>query len=83
MTLLHIACCEGHVEVVSTLLAAGAPLEAHDMVLCHSSKMVRLSLIVCLQSGMTPLHRACLKGRVEVVPVLLAAGAKIEAIDKV
>jgi ankyrin repeat protein len=36
-----------------------------------------------LQHGSTPLHHACHEGKDEVVSVLLAAGANIEALGKV
>jgi hypothetical protein len=36
-----------------------------------------------LQDGWTPLHRACWRGKVELVSVLLAAGAALEARDQV
>jgi ankyrin repeat protein len=36
-----------------------------------------------LQDGCTPLHYACYEGTVEVVSVLLAAGANIEALGQV
>jgi hypothetical protein len=40
---------------------------------------LRFVLTCLLQSGRTPLHYACSRGRVEVVAVLLSAGARIEA----
>jgi ankyrin repeat protein len=36
-----------------------------------------------LQEGWTPLHHACYQSKVELVSVLLAAGANIEALDQV
>jgi ankyrin repeat protein len=44
---------------------------------------LRFVLTCLLQNGFTPLHRACSKGHVEVVTVLLSAGAPIEAQTKV
>jgi ankyrin repeat protein len=44
---------------------------------------LRFVLTCLLQSGCTPLHHACYRGHVEVVTVLLSAGAQIDAQDKV
>jgi ankyrin repeat protein len=40
---------------------------------------LRFVLTCLLQLGFTPLHHACERGHVEVVTVLLSAGAPIEA----
>ena len=56
-TLLHLACLEGHVEVVKTLLRqpmAAETIRAKDTL------------------GRTPLHLAAAKGHLEVVRVLIA-----------
>jgi ankyrin repeat protein len=42
-----------------------------------------MSDLYCLQEERIPLHIACLGGHVEVISVLLAAGAAVEAQDKV
>jgi ankyrin repeat protein len=44
---------------------------------------LRFVLTCLLQSGRTPLHHACSGGHAEVVTVLLAAGAQIDAQDQV
>jgi ankyrin repeat protein len=45
--------------------------------------LIKIVLSTSLQDGMTPLHEACQGGHVEVVSVLLTAGANLEAIDNV
>jgi ankyrin repeat protein len=44
---------------------------------------LRFVLTCLLQNGWTPLHHACSRGHVEVVTVLLAAGAQVDAEDQV
>jgi hypothetical protein len=44
---------------------------------------LRFVLTCLLQAGRTPLHRACSEDHVEVVTVLLSAGAQIDAQDRV
>jgi ankyrin repeat protein len=44
---------------------------------------LRFVLTCLLQSGYTPLHHACSGGHVEVMTVLLRAGAQIDAQDEV
>jgi ankyrin repeat protein len=89
-TALHLACARGAVGVVSELLAAGAQIEARakvsDLVSCEclSQQLTVFTLsTLSLQSGWTPLHHACFKGHLEVVTVLLSAGASIEVQTKV
>jgi hypothetical protein len=38
---------------------------------------------ICVQDGETPLHLACARGAVGLVSELLAAGAQVDALDKV
>jgi ankyrin repeat protein len=38
---------------------------------------------ICVQDGETPLHLACVNGAVGLVSELLAAGAQVDAQDKV
>jgi ankyrin repeat protein len=42
---------------------------------------LRFVLTCLLQDTCTPLHRACSEGHAEVVTVLLAAGAQVDAKD--
>jgi ankyrin repeat protein len=58
------------------LLAAGAAVDARAGYVSVVVKM-RANLN-CLQKASTPLHNACLRGHVEVISLLLAAGAAIE-----
>jgi ankyrin repeat protein len=44
---------------------------------------LRFVLTCLLQRGWTPLHHACSEGHAEVVTVLLAAGAQVDAEDEV
>jgi ankyrin repeat protein len=44
---------------------------------------LRFVLTCLLQNGFTPLHHACYRGHAEVVTVLLAAGAQVDAPDRV
>jgi hypothetical protein len=64
--------------MVSELLAAGARIESRDVVSELGSVSVCLNDSLSLQFGWTPLHYACSGGHVEVVTVLLSAGASIE-----
>jgi ankyrin repeat protein len=66
------------VELVFVLLAAGAQVDFQDEVSCVSLRIDLSSLGWC-----TSLHRACSGGHVEVVTLLLSAGASIEVQTKV
>jgi ankyrin repeat protein len=57
------------------LLAAGAAVDARAGYVSVVKMRANLN---CLQKASTPLHNACLRGHVEVIPLLLAAGAAIE-----
>jgi ankyrin repeat protein len=84
MTPLHYASTFGFLDVVSLLLAAGAPFAAQDRVSLHlQSRLLDEIILNHLQWGRTPLHSACQRGQVESVSLLLAAGAEIEASDQV
>eukprot|EP00899_Mesostigma_viride_P028442 jgi/Mesvir1/8783/Mv02693-RA.1 len=62
---LHLAVAKGNVEMVDTLLAAGADVKAAAAYECVA--------------GETALHVAVAKGDVKIVDALLAAGANINA----
>ena len=88
-TALIIAAQEGHVEVVSSLLAAGANIEAANYVrncfVLDFETSIRLQYSSCrlqintLQFHGTALMMAAREGHAAVVEVLLDGGANIEA----
>jgi hypothetical protein len=69
--------------VMSVLLTTGAPVEVQTQV--RSRRRMNESCLTFLQiEGWTPLHVACRRGgQLEVVSLLLTAGAQIDARDKV
>jgi ankyrin repeat protein len=82
-TPLHVACDRGAVGVVSELLAAGAQIEARDVVSDLGFEYMSLNSLSLQSRGWTPLLHACSVGHVKVVSVLLSAGASIEVQTKV
>jgi len=93
LSALHVALANGHDQVVTQLLAAGANIRARE-----NSRMTPLHVAASVGSphcaqliaagahidardkdGQTPLHYAACKGHLEVIKQLLAAGAEIEA----
>ncbi|KXZ44507.1 hypothetical protein GPECTOR_66g235 [Gonium pectorale] len=91
---LHVACGQGHLEVVRALLAAGAstgaalPSGATPLYIAceHGHAEVVEELIgagadvhAAMTAGGSPLHVACGQGHLEVVRALLAAGASTGA----
>jgi len=97
-TALHIASFYGAVEVVVTLLAAGARADLvdvwgdsplHDAAGRNHHQVVDIILssqAICIdtvnRNGQTPLHIACLRGAVAVVQSLLQHGAGTDILDK-
>lgn len=61
---LHLACYFGHQEVVQTLLS-------------NSNFLVEIDINIQNNSGDTPLHKAVLTNRVEIVQILLSHGANV------
>jgi ankyrin repeat protein len=66
--------------VVTVLLSAGARIESQSQL---KSEGESCDHFICVQDGRTPLHLACALGAVGLVSELLAAGAHIDAQDKV
>ena len=93
---LHVACLFDHMEVVHSLLAAGAKvnLKTNDGVspLHLACEHGHVEVVCALLSegamelqttdGLTPLHAACIKGHAEVVRTLLSAGAQVDLQSK-
>ena len=91
---LLTACEKGHAAIVGKLIAAGADIEPrtrcvvlHSQFLCHRSLWAGMPWIVllslCHQFGHSPLLMACEKGHAAIVDKLIAAGADINAKNKV
>ena len=72
MTLLHIACLNGHKEVVNSIinLSLNELLHASDLSL---NEVLHVSDL----SGNTPLHLACEGGHEDIVHLLIDSGANI------
>jgi ankyrin repeat protein len=68
LTPLHLAACVGLPSVATSLLAAGANINA-------------IAVSACKQSASTPLAVALAMERVDVVDVLLKAGASLRGLD--
>lgn len=88
MSALHFAANAGHLEVVKVLLDAKADLHALDEVSRHSFNVLHvppssLWYHTCAQNGSTPFHWAAANCHLDVAEALLAAGANIDAADKV
>ena len=89
-TPLHVACKNGHKDVVLVLLDHGVNVEAQNEVSDFSfdnNNFIYLSthfecLYLFWQIQETPLHIACEKGRKDIVSVLLDHGANMEAQNK-
>jgi len=88
-TALHIACETGDLDVLLVLLSAKANLEAKD---CHGRTPLHVETIKVLldhgakvdikaSQGLTPVHFACHMGSVEVLRMLVSAGADVKAKD--
>jgi hypothetical protein len=73
-------CETGYLERVKQLLGEGVDINTQNNV-CIFDEFVFL-INQCLQA-LTPLHYACYHGHVEVVTVLVRAGAQIDAQDRV
>jgi ankyrin repeat protein len=65
--------------VVSVLLSAGALVEARDRVRALLDDETVSKSLNSLQIRKTPLQIACQQGHVEVVSVLLSAGAVVDS----
>jgi ankyrin repeat protein len=86
---------EGHTDIVQMLIAAGANLDERTSVEWYQGAFVRLSLCspligcisvscsCCLQKGYTALMFAAARGHLDIVRILLTAGANVNALDYV
>jgi ankyrin repeat protein len=81
-TPLHCAAEEGHADVVRLLLDRsaniGAPMSVSESAVIEGNEM-KVTYDECLtnQSGMNSLHRAAMRGHLEVVRLLLDRGVDI------
>jgi len=97
MTLLHLACKEGNLELIQRLLAAGADINATTKDGCtpllYAALLGHVEVVQFLlaagadinatdKDGSTSLLYAASSGHIEVVQSLLAAGANINATTK-
>jgi ankyrin repeat protein len=71
------------VEVVSLLLSVGAIVGIQDQVNSTEPVMMTTTFFTYVQSQWSSLHFACDGGHLEVVSVLLNAGAPVEVEEKV
>jgi ankyrin repeat protein len=80
-TPLLTACAISRIDLVTSLLEAGADITTQNAV-CSLACLMRLNLRY-YQDGKTPLHLACERGHMKLMVVLLRAGADIDARDRV
>ena len=96
-TPLHYACINKHLKIVEYLISNGADLNSKDEYgdsllhfASHSDFLQIVQYLIELQhfdvdiknkNEQTPLHYACMNGRLTVVKYLIAHGANIEAKD--
>jgi ankyrin repeat protein len=83
-TALHEAAENGHHEVISVLLSAGAEVDSQDESAPTTEKTALKFKYHSLMffSGWTALHFAAQNGHHEVISVLLSAGAEVDSKDK-
>lgn len=83
LTPLHCAAYMGHEEVVAFLLARGAEVNARMVPDPRPEQIAwRHDLGFRLAPGVTPLHEAVIGGNPNVVGLLIAHGAKVDASDE-
>ena len=68
---------EGHVDIVRILIEAQAPVNTQKEVCCYKIKVCATLTVLCPQDGWTALHLAVQKGKVDVVILLIDAGAQV------
>jgi hypothetical protein len=85
LTALTLASASGHLAVVTALIAAGADVNAASEVLSGGDVGLgaKLTSHYSLQVGLTALASASTSGHPEVVAALIAAGADVNAADRV
>lgn len=93
-TALHWATQEGFEEIVSFLVTNGASIDTEDMegftplsLAVGENKIRLVSLLLDRKASINvkreaPLHKACAYNFIEIVKVLLAAGADVEFLDE-
>jgi len=89
-SLLHIACSKGRMEVIDVVLRQGLPLERRNVsgatALHHAVLCCRVNAVFCLikcgadvnalnNEDMSPAHIAAVKGDMQILGLLLAAGS--------
>jgi ankyrin repeat protein len=79
-TPLYIAAEKGNTEIIKLLLQAGARYDAAFAIGSDHSHAFINSVNTSKHNGATPLYIACENGHTSAIPVLIAAGANVNAV---
>jgi ankyrin repeat protein len=85
-TALHFAAAEGHVGVISALLSAKAEVDSKNKSALYQLQnpipKFKYDSLIFIRAGWTALQCATHNGHVEIIPVLLSAGAEVNSTNK-
>ena len=74
---------ENQLEVASVLLDGGATINYQNKVVNYLYRFIIKLNNISSQNGLTALHRACLKGHIDMIQFLINSGAQPDIKDKV